>query len=154
MYCLSLKRLAETSCVPMSKLIHFRRGESCVRNSFPTCISPFMFLAQKMMKKKKRRYRNCHRRVQNLLLISEMYHSEFVTQMQVMMVGFIQPASLQLPTLRRCWSYERQDFWFQDLWLHFDEDYQGGDRCKGDFRIETFLNLSIVSLLISKNRTQ
>ena len=80
--------------------------------------------------------------MQRMLLISESYHSGFMMQMHVMMSGFIQLALL--PSPRRCWVYERQDCWFQDLWDHrFDDDYQGGNRWKRDFRmtIETFKKL-------------
>ena len=52
--------------------------------------------------------------------------------------------SALLPTPRRCWSYERQECWFQDLWDHpFDERYHGGDRWRRDFgmNIETFVKL-------------
>ena len=46
--------------------------------------------------------------------------------------------TLQLPIPRSCSAYDREEFWFRDLWENrFDESYHGGGRWRGDFRMRS-----------------
>ena len=105
----------------------------------------FIFLVIKMAKKRKKERKKS--RFQALLQTSEMANTYFLTYMQTM-TGFSQLISLGLRSPRSCRAYDRQEFWFQDLWTHrFDETYQGGGRWKRDFRMKAETFTSLVNIL-------